>query len=313
MLHPPKNELLTADPDPALRQYLASFKASKLLRNISRFRSLNFRSMSDSTYRAEFDRVLMVNTKSYVLPIHHHYIPHGTKLFRVRKIPKNDRHLPFQAMSMESDAWAPPAILVQNSGRLHKKNEPLLYTADHGITAFLEARIAPKELAALIIFETKMDLTLTRIGINPITSGMTKEEAKKLTLVSNFIRDEFSRKVGKNTEHFYRGAEIITKDLHDIPLSQGWAYSSVQEQKGTNYCFRPDAGKDSLQMLGVLFASYDLPDRDRPYAVYMSASAETDESLLVYHPLGSEFQLQVFPEISAPERPSALPLKWPND
>ena len=312
MVLPPKNKLLASDFDAPLRKYLDSFKESDLLHNIRRFRSLNFHSMNDSTYRAEFGRVLMVKTKSYVLPVHHYYIPRGTKLFRARKIAKTDRRLPFQAMRIESDAWAPPAAFVQYPGRLHKKNEPLLYTADHGVTAFLETRIAPKELASLTVFEAQEDITLTKIGITPETSSMTKNEAKKLILVCNFVRDEFSRKVGKGTEHFYRGAEIITKDLHDLPLSQGWAYSSVQDERGTNYCFRPDIGKQYLKIVGILFSSYDQPNRDHPYSIHMTASIETDENLLVYHPLGSEFQVRNFPEISASTLPSALPLMWQN-
>ncbi len=56
-------------------------------------------------------------------------------------------------------------------------------------------------------------------------------------LINNFLKDEFSRDVGRGTEYLYKISEIIAKWYFDLPpgdVQDAWAYSSIQDKEKYN-------------------------------------------------------------------------------
>lgn len=228
--------------------------------------------------------------------------PAGTRFYRVRTLPENDRNLPLKNMSKVSDCWEPPINIVR-MGRLNKDNESLLYTSPIvPNTAIEEMKISDGELFSLIVYEATEQINVTMIGLPPKIEDLDTTEILKMRMIQDFLKHEFIRDVGIGTEYLYRISESITKDYFDLPpkWQDAWCYPSVAKKGSFNVCFRKEKRK-KLKLVGVQLASIIRENDNMLYNIRMVAKDSGDGDNLQYFLIGSEEQKEFFPEILTKE------------
>ena len=120
-------------------------------------------------------------------------------------------------MSKVSDCCEPPKKLVK-MGRLNKDGEPILYTSPSDPrVAIGELKIPDHEWFSLIVYEAVEGVNVAIIGGDVDVEGLDDVDALKIEMIQGFLRDEFTRDVGRGTEYLYRISEIIAKDYFDMP------------------------------------------------------------------------------------------------
>lgn len=285
------------------REYLRHIDTSQLLERISQFRDLDFKRMPSAEISERFRNVLMFgpseDQKTCALPIGIGNFKTGNKFFRVRKLEAQEMKFPLRGMEIEADAWEPPAKYVR-TGRLNKDGEPLLYTSPDDLNvAIEETKIADGELFSAIVYEAAEPIKCALIGIPAPDLALSSDEQIKLKIVLDFLRHEFIRDVGVGTEHLYKISEALTKDNFDLPEqeSDGWCYPSVAMKGRVNVCFRPHVARKKLTLLGVMICSAKRVDDGYEISVHRIAHGFDPSGRFVYHPIGSEVQKTVFPEI----------------
>ena len=284
------------------KEFLQCVDARELHRRISEFRRLSFCSMSyEDVHQAVLD-VIMFDTPNGALavvqPSSAQYSA-GTRFYRVRAIPKDDHVLPLRSMSKIRDCWEPPGE-VTPIGRLNRQGEPLLYTSPgNPLVAVDEVKIADGGWCSVIAYDAVEDVNVTVIGGDPVVHGLDKADALKLEMIQGFLRDEFSRDVGRGTEYLYRISEIIARDYFDLPpvVHDAWCYPSIADKNSWNVAFRPK-DRRKLRLIGVTVAKpRRLRDGKRELRVALMAREKEGSNALSYFRIGSPEQRQLFPEI----------------
>ena len=228
------------DPRAAIRTHTKAFlqcvDARELHRRISGFRGRNFGSMSYKEVAQAILDVIMFDTPNgsmaLVQPRSARY-PAGTRFYRVRAIPQDDQVTPLRSMSKVGDCWEPPAQKAP-TGRLNREGEPLLYTSPiNPMVAIDEVKIADGDWCSVIAYDAVDDVNVTVIGADPAVDGLDEADALKLEMIQGFLRDEFTRDVGRGTECLYRISEIIAKDYSDLPpvSHDAWCYPSIADKQ----------------------------------------------------------------------------------
>lgn len=288
-----------------LKDFLKYVDASELHDKICDFRDLDFKHMSYQDVQNAISKVITFTTPTGnigVLTSMNSSYPAGTRFYRVRTIPSNDRNIPLDSMSTVADCWESPESIV-HSGRLNRDNESLLYTAPQTpVVAVEELRVSDKELFSLIVYEATEQINVTMIGAIPNLEGLDKGEALKARMIQDFLKHEFVRDVGAGTEYLYRISESITKDYFDLPpeFQDAWCYPSVAKKGGFNVCFRKEK-RAKLKLIGVQIASVQREDTDYLFNAKLIAIDCGDGINLSYHKIGSEVQEKLFPEMMATE------------
>lgn len=270
----------------------------ELTRRIQSFKKLNTKDMNEMEIRKEIYSVLLwdnlflyqTNIKKY---------PKGTIFFRIRKL--NGSRLPISNFQKHSDFWEPPTTVIKKPGRLNKAGESLLYTTPGDPSVpLLETHIQEGEFYALIHYVADREVKVNLIGGEYDYSAIGIEDKTAILvheLYNDFLLTEFSRDVGEGTEFLYRVSEIITKDFFDLPprdIQDAWAYSSVQDKKKYNVCFRPDIAHEILHLKGAMICK---KGANNSINVYCVALPSADNSSIGYYQLGSDKQKEVFPDI----------------
>lgn len=268
-----------------------------LLEKISRFRKLNIRCMSDLEINQAILDVLCwdgyfacyTNIKQY---------PIGTKFFRVKRL--KGTKIPDSRFGIYDDYWETKPKYLKEYGRLNKPGETLLYVCPDLRCAIKEVHIEESEFFAAIRYTAKSDVKVNMIGgeFEYKQMGIIDEKVQLVHEIYNsFLRDEFSRDVGKGTEYLYRVSERIAKDYFDLPpriVQDAWAYSSVQDKTKYNVCFRPDVAHDILGLDGAMICKVDSDMNIQVCCVAIGTDAEGN---ILFYPMGSDRQKEVFPEI----------------
>ncbi|WP_081365831.1 hypothetical protein [Alteromonas mediterranea] len=284
-----------------LKDFLKHVDASHLHDKIGKFRDLDFKRMSYQEIQKAIADVITFNTPygniSVLMRMNASY-PAGTRFYRVRTLPENDRKIPLQTMSKVSDCWEPPEYIVK-AGRLNRDNEALLYTAPISpFVAVEEMKIPDGELFSLIVYEALERINVTKIGAPPNTEGLNAEEVLKSKMIADFLKHEFIRDVGVGTEYLYRISESITKDYFDLPpdVQDAWCYPSVAKKGHFNVCFRKDK-RSKLKLIGSQIASVVRERDDYLFHAKLVTKVGADGESLTYHQIGSDEQRELFPEI----------------
>ncbi len=283
--------------------FLPYVSARELHRRVSNFRKLNFRDMSYEDVSQAIRRVIMFDTPSgqisVLQPLSGQY-PAGTLFYRVRVIPKDDHIAPLRSMSKLSDCWEPPPNAVP-IGRLNREGEPLLYTAPlDPRVAIGELKVPDGEWFSLIVYEAVEAVKVTIVGGQPDTTGLDATDALKVEMLQGFLRDEFTRDVGKGTEYLYRISEIIAKDYFDLPpeMQDAWCYPSIVDKSRFNVAFRPETRR-KLRLIGVQIARVSSRENGGlVLAVGLVAGENEGSDDLDYFPIGSPEQRALFPWIT---------------
>ena len=279
-------------------EFLYSIDSGKLIEKIRKFRALNIKDMKIQEIENAISEVLTWNRVFYYLPNMGMY-PKGTSFFRIRKL--NGSMIPNENLSIYGDFWEPPKSCVKVEGRLNKKGESLLYvTPGDPKVPLKELHIAEGEYYALIKYVALDQIKVNIIGgqYNYNAIGITDNKAiLNNDLINDFLRDEFSRDVGKGTEYLYKVSEIIAKWYFDLPpedVQDAWAYSSIQDKEKYNVCFRPEIAHKLLKLEGALICKKENVD---DISVRCIAIGSKTENKAYFYPLGSEQQKSAFPEI----------------
>ncbi len=292
----------------SISPFLQCVDARELHRRIAEFRRLNFGSMSyEEVHRAVLDVIEFdtpTGSSAIVLPAFTQYAA-GTRFYRVRTISEDALVLPLASMSKVGDCWEPPKE-VASIGRLNRKGEPLLYTSPlDPWVAIDEVKIADGDWCSLIVYEAVENVNVTVIGADhPALAALDEAEALKMEMIQAFLRDEFTRDVGRGTEYLYRISEIIAKDWFDLPpeVHDAWCYPSIADKNYWNVAFRPK-DRRKLSLIGVQIAKPRRQnDGQRLLEVFLVAAERGDTDDLAYFPMGSPEQRRLFPElVVAPE------------
>ncbi|ENZ8140828.1 TPA: hypothetical protein ACU94I_001050 [Klebsiella aerogenes] len=284
-----------------LKDFLKHIDTSHLHEKISKFRDLDFKRMSYQEVQSAINKVITFNTPQgnicVLTPMSASY-PAGTRFYRVRSLPEDDKILPLHTMSKVVDCWEPPEHVVQ-AGRLNRENESLLYTAPIlPFVAVEEMKINDNQLFSLIVYEALEQINVTMIGQVPNVDGLNSDEALKARMLQDFLRHEFIRDVGVGTEYLYRISESIAKDYFDLPpdFQDAWCYPSVAKKGHVNVCFRKGK-RDKLKFIGTQITSIIRQNENYSFHPRLIATTAVDGSNLSYYKIGSEIQRNLFPEI----------------
>lgn len=284
-----------------LKDFLKYVDASHLHDKICKFRDLDFKRMSYQEVQSAITEVITFETSfgniCILTPMNAQY-PTGTRFYRVRSLPEDDRNLPLRTMSTVADCWEPPENIVR-AGRLNRDNESLLYTAPSlPVVAVEEMKVKDNQLFSLIVYEAIEPINVTMIGATPNVDGLSNDEALKVRMLQDFLKHEFIRDVGVGTEYLYRISESITKDYFDLPpdFQDAWCYPSVAQKGCLNVCFRKGK-RNKLKFIGTQIASV-IRDSDKYlFRTKLIAVTSEDNINLTYYKIGSEKQKELFPEI----------------
>lgn len=286
-----------------LKDHLHRIDLLDLQKKIDIFRKLNFKNLSYQEVGKSVNDVIYFDTprgKCSILPFSGcPSYPLGTRFYRVRAIPKDDRKLP--PMSKVCDCWEPPKEIVK-IGRLNKAKEPLLYTTPaHPIIAVEELKIPDNEWFYLIEYEATQKINVATIGENFNYRGLDDNERLKLQMIQDFFCHEFIRDVGKGTEYLYRISEYIAKAFFNFPseFQDAWRYPSITKKENYNVCFRPSKRKEKLKLIGVQIASICKVNNQTIFKIPWIATEAHDGHNLLYYRTGSSKQREVFPEITS--------------
>ncbi|MBE5951220.1 MAG: hypothetical protein E7260_06440 [Lachnospiraceae bacterium] len=268
-----------------------------LLKKIAEFRKLNVAQMTDEEISSAIYDVLCwegvfacyTNTRIY---------PAGTKFFKVKKLIGSQ--IPNERFGEYPDYWETNPKYLKSYGRLNKPGESLLYVSPDLNCSVDEVRITESDFFAAIQYTAKRDIKVNLIGGEFDYDQMEiYDEKVKLIheMYNGFLRDEFSRDVGKGTEYLYRVSERIAKDFFDLPpriMQDAWAYTSVQDKKKYNVCFRPEIAHELLELNGAMICKRDATKQIRVFCI---ASGRDEEDKILFYKMGSNMQKEVFPEL----------------
>ena len=291
-------------------RFLPHVDVRSLHRRITQFRKLNFRSMSYGDVSQAIRDVIIFNTPNgpcSVLQVSTGPYPAGTLFYRVRTIPRDDHVTPLRSMSKVSDCWEPPKKLVK-MGRLNKDGEPILYTSPSDPrVAIGELKIPDHEWFSLIVYEAVEDVNVAMIGGDVDVEGLDDVDALKIEMIQGFLRDEFTRDVGRGTEYLYRISEIIAKDYFDMPpvMQDAWCYPSIVDKSKFNVAFRPKT-RTKLRLIGVEMAKvYRMENGEAALQMSWIAAETEGRGDLSYFEIDSPEQRRLFPWITQ-NRPDSV-------
>lgn len=287
-----------------IRHFLTKVDVEALISRIEKFRStVDFKTISNKDLREAIYEVMSADIDgrkvAFLFPRASTYTQ-GTRFYRIRILPLDDRAIPPEIMKLESDAWAPPAHIVTKMGRLNQVGESLLYTTPiTPVAAVDECKVQDNELFCLIVYKAIRPIRVNMIGIWRDIPGFTPEENIKMRVITNFLKDEFSKEVGIGTEHLYRASERIAKDWFDLPAQEqdAWCYPSIAKRGLYNVCFRAKKAKESLSLVGVQICSVEKRNGNYMFQCRAVAIGFNDAGCFNYYPVYSQKVRDVFPEI----------------
>ena len=282
---------------PDIQSILKQIDPLALMQKIKKFRKLNIARMGNTEISQAILDVICwngvfacyTNIKAY---------PAGTKFFRVKRL--KGEEIPNERFSVYQDYWETDPKYLTAYGRLNKPGESLLYVSPDLYCSIGEVHIQDNEPFVAIQYTAKSDIKVNMIGgeFDYGELGVHDEKVKLIhEMYNSFLRDEFSRDVGKGTEYLYKVSEIIAKSYFDLPpkISQdAWAYSSVLDKAKYNVCFRPDIAHDLLELNGAMICKVNQSTKITVQCVAIGADENNN---ILFYKMGSEQQKQVFPEI----------------
>lgn len=223
----------------------------------------------------------------------------GTRFYRIRKIEPDDHLIPLKIMSKEQDAWNAPAEFCK-AGRLNKEGESLLYTSPLCPNICVEEmNIKDGEKFCLIVYELVREIKANMIGIWEDRNDYSKEENLKMRMITNTLKDMFTRDVGEGTEFLYRVSERIAKDYYDLSpeVQDAWCYPSIAAKFGHNVCFRPEKAREVLKLIGIQICSVRRVDEQYEFLCNAIAVWNKENEKFDYYSVDSPICRILFPEI----------------
>lgn len=180
-----------------MQKALAQIDHISLLDKIAGFRRLDIANMSDAEISKAILDVLCWNGR-FLYHTNIKKYPAGTRFFRVKKL--DGSNIPNPRFRKYHDYWETPPEYINTYGRLNKPGEPLLYVSSDLLCSIKEVRIDSGSCFAAIQYTARQDIKVNIIGgeFDYDGLGMTDKRARLIhELYNGFLRDEFSRDVGR--------------------------------------------------------------------------------------------------------------------
>ncbi|WP_113906053.1 hypothetical protein [Aliidiomarina celeris] len=288
-----------------LNELLEHIDLAELKIRIDVFEQLSLNTLSYEQIQAEVAKVVTVETPegkaSLLQPRYAHY-PKGTRFYRVRTLPADDRDAPLRTLATIHDCWEPTEAIAQPN-RLNAEHESVLYTAPQSpLVAITELNIQSGELFGLVVYEALAPVNVSMIGAGADTANLTPANAEKLDCLEKFVMHAFTRPVGSDETHLFRVSQCLSNDYFNVPgsVQNGWCYPSATQAGSFNVCF-PKGRRGPLKLVGVQVAQLTEQASASALALEVKVIAvRTPYGVsLDYHQVGTDVQKRVFPEISA--------------
>lgn len=77
-------------------------------------------------------------------------------------------------------------------------------------------------------------------------------------------------------------------------MQDAWAYTSVQDKKKYNVCFRPEIAHELLELNGAMICKRDAAKQIRVFCI---ANGRDEGDKILFYKMGSNMQKEVFPEL----------------
>lgn len=273
----------------ALQHLVRDVEIGELLERIRKFRRLDFKRLSREQIAGELKALLKFGSvEDKFRPISFcmsQIIDPGMLFYRVRNISQNRTSIPLIDMKNEADAWEPPADRV-GPQRLNQAGESVLYTSETPAVALEESKVSNWNIVPLIVYESVEPLHITGIGLPPGHHGLDPSEQVKLEMMTDFLRDEFTRDVGNGTEYLYKISDVLAKEYFTIPeeIHDGWQYPSIARKGGWNYCFKPERARAKLALRGFIVAGVTLVNDQFGVVPLCVAQGFDKDGRFCYHP-----------------------------
>lgn len=211
---------------------------------IEQWRNLDLRKNSDDEVDAAL-RSFIESLRKFSLSSTEKYFH---KLWRIRKLEYLIKDI--------SECWEPPKN-VTPMGRCNAKGHPVLYVSEKLKTPFEELSIKPQEQVYLIKYKCKQENFLTLREIVPkdrIPTDINEEpiydenSSISYQILREFMRSEFLKPAGKDTEYLYRISGSMCRVWFDRDDIEGWLYPSVQSPNDLNLAIKPEAARSKLEI-----------------------------------------------------------------
>lgn len=171
------------------------------------------------------------------------------QFFRVRKLEEDEYRY-------TKELIYPPKKYVKVRGRLNDIGESMLYVSRDQVTPFYEVKAKIGERYAMIAYEVVQgeNIQATVIGLkNSYSDEMKLNEQGKINgrIIDQFFYTEFTKDVGKGTEHLYRVSNMLSKIFFDTPNCDAYEYPSVAFNRNVNLAIKPQAVDKKLKIISV--------------------------------------------------------------
>lgn len=171
------------------------------------------------------------------------------KLWRLRKF-KN-------LFKSTDELWEPPNDKTP-LGRCNAPGSPVLYTSEDLETPFEELNVKENEQVYGIKFEVKEELNLKKIVSNDFVATDNKgnriyddESMLSYQILRDFVRSEFLKPVGKNTEYLHKISSSMCRVWFHDDDSDGWIYPSVQTPGKNNIALKQISARKKLKIVDI--------------------------------------------------------------
>jgi hypothetical protein len=254
---------------------LNSTSTLQVLSRIEKYKNIDLKRISDKElFNLTLETIPCCNVRSIVLQ-------KGTRLYRLRKLEDG------KAFENVKELIYPPAKYVKVRGRFNEKKESILYASLDETTPFFEVKAEDGEEYALIEYEIQSEegIQVTIIAMDD-TSGLEGlNEVGKVNhkILEQFLYTEFTKDVGKGTEHLYRISTMLAKNFLDIPNCEGYLYPSVAFGRQHNIAIKPFAVDNKIKVVGVKnIRLTEISDMGEVKGEIISYSVNISENKIIY-------------------------------
>jgi len=156
-----------------------------------------------------------------------------------------------------------------------------------------EARARGYNRVAIIVYRSLRTVNVAVIG-DYESSSLPKDQLSRIFW--SFLEEEFGRDVPKGHEGRYSITRAVADTIFNYPEQDAWCYRSVQSPSKFNTAFLPGRSRQCLELSGVMVCdlSASLPGQLKVKCV---VDFDSDTGAARYHPIGSDRQKSLFPEI----------------
>ncbi|MDX3916511.1 MULTISPECIES: RES domain-containing protein [Olivibacter] len=226
-------------------------------------RTVDPRTISEDRLKQELSRLFYVNFRgkeaTFFLKTDTYTHEHQKFFFyRIRKLKNEDVQniytKNFESIRNESDVWETPESKIKVRGRLNDVNQSVLYASSELSNAMYETNCVEGDYFFVIVYKNVGQMRVSQIHIDNHFPEFDELENAKIAMMSNFLREEFTRYVPQGQEYKYRISHAIYKQFFCSNDVDAFTYPSVKSLHTTGYniCFEKSKSRKNLRFLGVM-------------------------------------------------------------